>query len=121
MNRSWIYVVLTCCFELLWIYGFKVAALWWHWMIIIGIIIIDFYFLSEACAGLPTGSVYAIFAGIGTIGTALMDVVLFGGSLSTGKIIFIILLLSGVIGLKLADQVNSYQADDSNQKRKGVN
>ncbi|WP_195571341.1 DMT family transporter [Paenibacillus sp. 1001270B_150601_E10] len=115
MNRSWMYVILTCLFELLWVYGFNVATSWWHWAIIVVIILVDFHFLAKACENLPTGTVYAIFAGAGTVGTALMDVLLFEGSLSVGKIMFMIILIAGVIGLKLADQ-----AAETKQKEQGA-
>lgn len=92
-------------FELVWIYGFNVASSWWHWIFIVIFIIIDFHYLTKACELLPTGTVYAIFAGVGTVGTALMDVFFFGGSLGIGKIIFIVILVIGVIGLNLADKI----------------
>lgn len=103
MNRAWIYVGLTSFFELVWIFGFNVASAWWHWLFIVLFIFVDFHYLTKACENLPTGTVYAIFAGIGTIGTAFMDVFFFGDSLSAGKILFIVILVTGVIGLKLAD------------------
>lgn len=105
MERKWIYVALTSFFELVWIYGFNVASSWWHWIFIVAFIFIDFHFLTKACEQLPTGTVYAIFAGVGTVGTALMDVYAFGGSLSIGKIIFIVILVVGVIGLNMADKI----------------
>ncbi|GAF13063.1 quaternary ammonium compound-resistance protein SugE [Bacillus sp. JCM 19045] len=104
MNKGWIYVILTCLFELFWVYGFNVASAWWHWIIIITIILIDFYFLAKACETLPTGTVYAIFAAAGTVGTALMDLFLFEGALSVAKLFFMTLLVFGVILLKLSDQ-----------------
>ncbi len=103
MNKAWFYVFLTCFFELVWVYGFNKATTWWHWVIIIGIILIDFYFLPKACETLPTGTVYAVFAAVGTVGTVLMDVFLFGGSFSAGKFFFVALLVIGVIGLNIAD------------------
>lgn len=109
MNKSWLYVALTSFFELVWILGFNIASVWWHWVIIIPLIFIDFYFLTKACENLPTGTVYAIFAAIGTIGTSLMDVFIFGSSLGLGKIIFITILVAGVISLKLADDVAEKQ------------
>lgn len=114
MNRSWMYVVLTCCCELLWVYGFNVASTWWHWVIVIGIIAVDFHFLVKACEHLPTGTVYAIFAGAGTVGTALLDVLFFGGSLSIGQVLFMSVLIAGIIGLKLADQASPHE------EKKGV-
>ncbi len=103
MNKAWFYVGLTCLFEWIWVYGFNIADTWWEWGIVIGVILWDYHILPKACETLPTGTVYAIFAGVGTIGTVLMDVYLFGGSFSVGKLLFIILIVIGAIGLNLAD------------------
>ncbi len=104
MNNAWLYVALTSFFELVWIFGFNTASAWWHWLLIMCAIAIDFHFLTKACEKLPTGTVYAIFAGAGTVGTALMDVFFFGEQLNFEKVFFILLLVLGVIGLKLADE-----------------
>ncbi|MBG9783256.1 DMT family transporter [Shouchella lehensis] len=103
MNKGWIFVILTCLFELFWVLGFNLATTWWHWAIIITIITVDFYFLAKACESLPTGTVYAIFAAAGTVGTALMDIYLFGGSFSLAKGFFMGMLVFGVILLKRSD------------------
>ncbi|WP_342515059.1 multidrug efflux SMR transporter [Sporosarcina sp. FSL K6-1522] len=114
MSKSWFYVAMTSFFELVWIFGFNVASEWWHWIFIVAFIFIDFHYLTKACENLPTGTVYAIFAGIGTVGTALMDVFFFGQSLSAGKIFFIVILVVGVIGLKIADE------KEENNATKGI-
>lgn len=103
MNKSWIYVVLTSLAELVWIYGFNTAHIWWHWLLIICFICMDLHFLAKACENLPTGTVYAIFAGFGTIGTFLMDLFLFDETIGWGKVGFIVVIIAGVIGLKLSD------------------
>lgn len=103
MKKDWLYVGLTSLFELFWIFGFNVAHSWWHWIIIVALIATDFHFLSKACENLPTGTVYAIFAGAGTIGTTLMDIFIFEGEFNTIKAIFMFILVLGVIGLKIAD------------------
>jgi len=103
MQKEWMYVGLTSLFELFWIFGFNVANAWWHWIIIVSIIAVDFPFLSKACEKLPTGTVYAIFAGAGAIGTTLMDIFIFNGDFNAIKGIFMVILVLGVIGLKLAD------------------
>ncbi|MDQ6598655.1 SMR family transporter [Bacillus salipaludis] len=103
LNKAWLYVGLTCLFELIWVYGFNTADTWWEWALVIAVIFTDFHFLPNACATLPTGTVYAIFSGVGAIGTVLMDVFLFGGIFNTGMILFILLIIIGVIGLNLAD------------------
>ncbi|WP_431027768.1 DMT family transporter [Lysinibacillus sp. LZ02] len=106
MNKSWMYVVLTSLCELLWIFGFNVASTWWHWAIIIPIIAVDFWFLSKACEGLPTGTVYAIFAAAGTVGTALMDIFIFNESFTAMKIVFICVIVIGVMMLNIADTIS---------------
>ncbi len=97
------YVVLTSLAELVWIFGFNTATEWWQWVFIVAFILLDLHFLAKACEYLPTGTVYAIFAGAGTVGTFLMDLFLFDEQISFGKIFFIFLIVSGVVGLKLAD------------------
>lgn len=113
MSRAWLYVALTSFFELVWIYGFNVASVWWHWIFIFVFIFIDFHFLTKACELLPTGTVYAIFAAVGTLGTALMDVFIFDEVLTLGKMIFIAILVLGVIGLKMADSMEEKKATES--------
>jgi len=110
VSRAWLYVALTSFFELVWIYGFNVASVWWHWIFILIFIVIDFHFLTKACELLPTGTVYAIFAAVGTLGTALMDVFIFDEVLTVGKMIFIAILVLGVIGLKMADSMEEKKA-----------
>lgn len=109
-NKAWFYVFLTCFFELIWVYGFNEASTWWHWVLVISIIFIDFHFLPKACESLPTGTVYAVFAGVGTVGTVLMDVYLFGGNFSFGKLFFIAVLIIGVIGLNFSDNKDEQKA-----------
>ncbi|WP_339215781.1 SMR family transporter [Ornithinibacillus sp. FSL M8-0202] len=106
MNKSWIYVGLTSLAELVWIYGFNTASTWWHWTLIVAFILLDLHFLAKACEELPTGTVYAIFAGFGTVGTFLMDIFIFEEQISMSKVFFILLIIAGVIGLKLSDDKN---------------
>ncbi|CAM4349376.1 DMT family transporter [Jeotgalicoccus halotolerans] len=113
MNKSWFYVILTSIFELLWIYGFNVATQWWHWAIIGVMILIDFWLLFKASENLPTGTVYAIFAAAGTVGTALMDVFLFNADFTVLKGIFISVILFGVILLNLADYLDESKIQSS--------
>lgn len=105
MSKAWLYVAITSFFELVWIFGFNVASVWWHWLFIIAFIFMDFHYLTKACELLPTGTVYAVFAAIGTVGTAWMDIFFFGEPLTIEKVIFIVILVLGVIGLNVADGV----------------
>ena len=103
ISRGWTYVVLTCIFELLWIYGFNAAESWPHFILIALIIVADFYFLEKACETIQTGTVYAIFSAVGTVCTALMDTLIFNVEFTVAKGFFIALLIAGVISLKLAE------------------
>src|SRR5699024_12656639 len=105
MNKAWLYVALTSFFELVWIYGFNVASAWWHWIFIVFFIFVDFHFITKAAERLPTGTVYAIFAEVGTDGTALMDVLFCGETLSAVKIYYITNLFIYVISFKLHDVI----------------
>lgn len=113
MSKAWLYVGFTSFFELVWILGFNIATEWWHWGIIVLLIFIDFHFLTKACELLPTGTVYACFAAIGTIGTALLDIFFFDEALTGGKVFFMVVLVAGVISLKLADNHEEQQAKGS--------
>lgn len=112
MERAWIYVILTSVFELFWIYGFNVATTWWHWTIIIPLIVIDFIFLAKATETLPTGTVYAIFAAAGTVGTALMDIFLFDAHFNMSKGFFIVVIVLGVIALNIFDNQTESKANE---------
>ena len=103
MSRSWQYVVLSCLLEITWVFGFNVAVEIWHWGVILILIGIDFYLLTKACDELPTGTVYAIFSAVGTVGAVILDTWYFEVPFSMGKIFFIGLLIVGVISLRLAD------------------
>ena len=58
--------------------------------------------LGLALRGLPLGTAYAIWTGIGTLGTALLGILLFGEAATAARLACIGLILSGIIGLKLA-------------------
>ena len=103
ISKGWTYVVLTCIFELLWIYGFNAAESWPHFILIALIIVADFYFREKACETIQTGTVYAIFSAVGTVCTALMDTLIFNVEFTIAKGFFIALLIAGVISLKLAE------------------
>ena len=61
-----------------------------------------FYLLSLSLKSLPIGTAYAVWVGIGTVGTVIAGVILFGESVDMVRIISIILILLGIIGLKLS-------------------
>lgn len=61
----------------------------------------SFYFLSLALRSLPLGTAYAIWTGIGTIGTVILGIILFKEPINAVRIVCIGLIVIGVLGLKL--------------------
>jgi len=62
----------------------------------------SFWLLSLAMKELPVGTAYAVWVGIGTLGTAILAVMLFGEPVNLVRVLGILLILGGIIALKLA-------------------
>lgn len=60
------------------------------------------YLLGRALETLPVGTAYAVWTGIGAVGTVLMGVLLFGETLNLVRLGGVLLVLAGVVALKLA-------------------
>jgi len=58
--------------------------------------------LGIAMKSLPVGTSYAVWVGVGAIGTAILGIVLFGEPATAGRIVSLGLILAGIVGLKLA-------------------
>ncbi|MDI3507608.1 MAG: quaternary ammonium compound-resistance protein SugE [Methanomicrobiaceae archaeon] len=59
------------------------------------------YLLSRSLTGLPLGTAYAVWTGIGAVGTVIAGLVLFGESRSALRLLCILLIVAGIVGLKL--------------------
>lgn len=92
-------------FEMAWAISLKYTQgftrFWPSLFTILGLIS-SFYFLSLAVRNLPIGTAYAIWTGVGTVGTVLLGVLLFKEPLEIGRMVCIALIIFGVIGLKIA-------------------
>lgn len=62
---------------------------------------LSFYFLSLSLTDLPVGTAYGIWTGIGSAGTVLMGILFFKEGFHAKKLLFILCIISGVVGLKL--------------------
>lgn len=113
MNTEWIKVFVAAVFEVFWVIGLKHADDVSTWIGTILSIIISFYVMIMAGRKLPVGTVYAVFVGLGTAGTVLADFFFFGEPFSISKILLILLLLTGVIGLKLVTDNTVKKGADS--------
>lgn len=99
--KSWLKVILASLLEVFWVIGLAHAEEAWEWAGTIIAIVICNYLLIKATSTLPTGTVYAVFVGLGTAGAVLSEILFFGEPFNIIKIGLIVLLLVGVIGLKL--------------------
>ena len=113
MNRHWLKVLIAAFFEVFWVIGLKHADSFLEWSGTILSIIISFYGLIMAGRKLPVGTVYAVFVGLGTAGTVFSEIVFFGEPFNIEKLLFIILLLVGVIGLKMVTKEQTEEGADS--------
>lgn len=101
MNRAWSLVILGSLFEVGWVIGLKHSHDVITWTGTIIAIILSFALLIKATSKLAVGTAYAVFTGLGTTGTVLMEMLVFGEPFKILKLLLILILLTGVIGLKV--------------------
>lgn len=103
---AWIYLLLAGLFEIGWPVGLKVAQNDKTQVLGISIAIvfmaISGFLLWLAQREIPLGTSYAIWTGIGAVGTFLVGVVVYGDPASTGRYMGVFLIVAGVATLKLS-------------------
>lgn len=67
--------------------------------------VVSFWLLLRAIQGIPLGTAYAVWTGIGAFGTAIIGIIMFGESVSVLRVLLLILLILSVIGLKFISHV----------------
>ena len=113
MNTEWTKVYIAALFEVLWVIGLKHADDFWTWTGTIIAIIVSFYLMIMAGKKLPVGTVYAVFVGLGTAGTVFSDILFFDEPFKLAKVLLILVLLGGVVGLKLVTQDSDKEGAES--------
>lgn len=111
MTRSWGYILIAAIFEVMWVMGLKHAQSPLEWLGTAIGIVVSFYFMMKAGEKIPVGTVYAVFVGLGTTGTILVDVLVFRQPIKGLTLLFIGLLLIGVIGLKITSDEEKEQEE----------
>ena len=104
VTMAWIYLCIAGLLEVGWAVGLKYTEGWtrlWPSVLTIVTMIASMYCLALAVRVIPLGTGYAIWTGIGAVGTALCGVVLFAESASPARLACIALIVVGVIGLKV--------------------
>lgn len=101
----WLYLVLAGLLEVAWALGMKYTdgfTRLWPSVFTITTMIFSFALLSVALRALPLGTGYAVWTGIGAVGTAVVGILILGESTNVFRLLSILLIAAGIIGLKLA-------------------
>ncbi len=101
---NWIYLAIAGVLEIAWAIGLKYTEGWTRLVpsLITGALMVaSFYFLSLAVKTLPIGTAYAVWTGIGTVGAAILGMILFEEPRDIVRIACIFLIIAGIAGLKL--------------------
>ncbi|MGH4140581.1 quaternary ammonium compound efflux SMR transporter SugE [Clostridium sp.] len=102
---QWLFLVIAGFFEMGWAIGLKYSQGFTKPIpsvfTVLGMIA-SFYFLSLALKSLPIGTAYAIWTGIGTVGTVILGIILFKEPMNIMRLVCIGFIIIGIAGLKLA-------------------
>lgn len=102
---AWLTLLVAGLFEIGWAIGLKYTEGFtrlWPSVGTLAAMTISVGLLGLAMKSLPVGTAYAVWVGVGAVGTAILGMVLFGDSASTGRLVSLGLIVAGIIGLKLA-------------------
>ena len=102
---NWVILVAAGLFEIGWAIGLKYTDGFTRLWPTIGTVLamlISLGLLGVAMKSLPVGTAYAVWVGVGAVGTAILGIVLFGESASTARLLSLVLILAGIVGLKLS-------------------
>ncbi|SDO00099.1 quaternary ammonium compound-resistance protein SugE [Paenibacillus sp. yr247] len=100
---GWLYLVIAGVFEVVWAISLKSSNGFTRLIpssITIAGMVVSFYFLAVATKTLPIGTAYAAWTGIGAVGAIVIGTLFLDEPISLTRILFMILILVGVLGLK---------------------
>lgn len=101
---AWIYLVTAGLLEVIWAYAMKQShgfTRWWPTTIMVGSMVGSFGLLALAMRTMPLGTAYAIWTGIGAVGTLVVGIVVLGEQAGAIKLIAAGLILAGLVAMKL--------------------
>ncbi len=100
----WTYLFIAAGFEIIWAVGLKFTEGFTRLWPSVGVgaaMAASMFLLALAARGLPIGTAYAVWTGIGAAGTAILGIILFHESASALRLMCVALIVTGVVGLKL--------------------
>jgi quaternary ammonium compound-resistance protein SugE len=101
---GWIYLIIAGFLEVGWAVGLKYSEGFTKLgasIATVASLILSFVFLMQATKELPIGTSYAVWTGIGAVGTVIMGILLFDESKDVLKFVFLFLIIAGIVGLEL--------------------
>lgn len=102
---NWMILVLAGLFEIGWAIGLKYTEGFtrlWPSLGTLAAMAISLGLLGVAMKSLPVGTAYAVWVGVGAVGTAILGIVLLGEPANAGRVASLALIVAGIVGLKLA-------------------
>ena len=102
---AWLLLVVAGLFEVAWATGMKYTEGWTRavpTMMTLTAMGVSIVFLERAVRTIPVGTGYAVWTGIGVVGTAILGVVLFHEPLNASRVLFLLMIVGGIVGLRLA-------------------
>lgn len=102
---NWLILVLAGLFEIGWAIGLKYTDGFTRLWPTLGTVVamaISLALLGVAMKSLPVGTAYAVWVGVGAVGTAMLGIVLLGEPANAGRLLSLLLIVAGIVGLKLA-------------------
>ena len=104
-NRAWLYVIVAGLFEMVWAIGLKYSQGFsrpWPSAVTVVAMLVSMWLLAQAIRVLPASTGYAVWVGIGAVGTAMLGIILLGESRQPMRLLSIALIVVGIVGLKFA-------------------
>lgn len=105
---NWLILVTAGVFEVIWAIGLKysdgLTRLWPSVGTLVAMVF-SVVLLGIAMKSLPVGTAYAVWVGVGAVGTAILGIFLFEESANIGRLLSLGLIVAGIIGLKLSTPV----------------
>lgn len=101
---AWLNLLIAGVFEVVWAIGLKYTEGFtklWPSVGTLAAMAASIGFLAQALKSIPLGTGYAVWTGIGAVGTAIFGIVLFGESRNLLRLTSIIVIVIGIIGLRL--------------------
>jgi quaternary ammonium compound-resistance protein SugE len=102
---AWTVLIVAGLFEVAWAIGLKYTDGFtrpWPTVGTIAAMTVSLALLGVAMKTLPVGTSYAVWVGVGAVGTAILGIVLLGESANTGRLLSLALIVAGIVGLKLS-------------------